>query len=191
MVARVVARVGGDGRHLPSVPDLPEPDLLAELVGVHDHGEDVHAGLGHRLSGAPGYAVSLGDDLGLSGRYDVPPVGVDADAEHTGVKGPQFVRVEEPQARVVGDEGVQLGVRVVGLEHVEAWSVVGVQRVTGLRRVIEALRTNEREKDYEATPSLRFILFFHYYSRVVRGCWSGDFLFFGGRPNYRHCGYAV
>lgn len=106
---------------------------------MHDHGEHIDAAVRYRLTGAVGDAVALGDHLGLARRYDVPPVRVDADAENAGVMGAQSVGVEETQAAAVADEGVQLRVGVVGLQHVVARPRVRIERVSGLRRIIKAL----------------------------------------------------
>lgn len=186
LVAWIVAGIRGDGRQLPAVPDLPQPDLLAQLVRVHDHREDVHPVVGHRCSGAPRDAVALRDDLRLARRYDVPPVRVDADAQHAGVVGAQLVGVVELEARVVDDEVVELGIGVVGLQHVEARPGVGVQRVAGLGGIIEALRKRQRRFDV-----VLFWPLFYMATLVV----SLSPLDFSGqvraRSNYRYCIHAV
>lgn len=106
---------------------------------MHDHGEHVNAAVRYRLAGAIGDAVAFGDYLGLAGRYYMPPVRVDANAEDTGVMAAQSIGVEKTQATAVADEGVQLRVRVVGLQHVVARPRVRIERISGLRRIIKAL----------------------------------------------------
>lgn len=106
---------------------------------MHDHGEHVNAAVRYRLGGAIGDAVALGDHLRLTGRYYMPPVRVDANAEDTGVMAAQSIRIEKTQAAAVADEGVQLRVRVVGLQHVVARPRVRIECVSGLRRIIKAL----------------------------------------------------
>ena len=113
---------------------------------MHDDGKDVHAVIRYRGASTPGDAMSLRHYFRLPRRYDVTPVGVDSNAEYTRVVGAQLIGVEEPQTRAVGDEVVQHRVRVVRLEHVVARPGVRVQRVAGLRWIIEALRGGETEK---------------------------------------------
>lgn len=48
-------------------------------------GEDVDTAGGQGLLSAVGHAVSLGDDTTLAGRYDVLPIGIDADAQNARV----------------------------------------------------------------------------------------------------------
>ena len=116
-------------------------------MGVHDHGEHVNAAVRYRLTGAIGDAVALGDHLRLAGRYYVPPVRIDANTEDTSVMAAQSIGIEKTQAAAVADEGVQLRVRVVSLQHVVARPRVRIERVSGLRRIIKALVRQKREKE--------------------------------------------
>lgn len=145
LIIRIVVGVGGDRRQLLAGPYLPQANLPAELVGVHDHGEHIDAAVRYRLIGAIGDAVALGDHFGLTRGYDVPPVRVDADTENAGVMGAQSVGVEKTQTAAVADEGVQLRVGVVGLQHVVARPHVRIERVSGLRRIIKALARRRGE----------------------------------------------
>lgn len=70
----------------------------------------------------------------------MPPVRIDANAQDAGVVGTQLVRVMQTQAGAVADERVHLRVHVVRFQHVVAWPRVRIERVAGLRRIIEALR---------------------------------------------------
>jgi len=153
LIIGIVVGVGGDRRQLLAGADLPQADLPAELVGVHDDGEHVDAAVRYRLTGAIGDAVALGDHLWLTWRYYVPPVRIDADAENAGVVSAQAIRVEESQAAAVADEGVQLRVGVVGLQHEVARPRVRIERVSSLRRIIKALRTQEEAMDYAEAGS--------------------------------------
>lgn len=124
-------------------------------MGVHDHGEYVDAAIRYRLTSAFGDAVALGDHLGLTRRYYVPPVRIDADAKDAGIVDAQPIGVEETQAAAVADEGVHLRIRVVGLQHVVARPRVRIERVSGLRRIIKALAKEERREtmDYAGAGS--------------------------------------
>ena len=84
--------------------------------------------------------MTFGDHLWLARRYDVPPVRIDANAQDAGVVGTQLVRVMQTQAGAVADERVHLRVHVVRFQHVVAWPRVRIERVAGLRRIIETLR---------------------------------------------------
>lgn len=112
---------------------------------MHDHGEHVDAGVRYRLAGTVGDAVALGDHLVLAWRYDVPPVRVDADTEYAGVMDAHLLGVEETQSAAVADEGVQLRVRVVRLQHVVVRPAGRIERVSGLRRIIKALAQRKGE----------------------------------------------
>lgn len=119
---------------------------------MHDDGEYVDAAVGYRVPGAVRDAVTFGHHLRLAWRYDVPPIGVDADAQDPGVVGAQLVRVMQTQPGTVAYERVHLRIRVVGLEHVVARSRVRIQRVAGLGRVIEPLR---KEKPWRTRSIMR------------------------------------
>lgn len=121
-------------------------------MGMHDDGEYVDAAVGYRVPGAVRDAVTFRHNLRLAWRYDVPPVGVDTDAEDAGVVGAQLVRVMQTQAGTVAYERVHLRIRVVGLEHVVARPRVRIQRVAGLGRVIEPLR---KEKPWRTRSIMR------------------------------------
>lgn len=143
LIARIVIGVRGNGWQLLARSYLPQSDLPPQLMRMHDNGEYVDAAVRYRVPGAVRDAVTLGHHLRLAWRYDVPPVGVDADAQDAGVVGAQLVRVMQTQTGTVAYERVHLRIGVVGLEHVVARTGVRIQRVTGLGRVIEPLREEE------------------------------------------------
>lgn len=143
LIARIVIGVGRNGWQLLARSYLPQSDLPPQLMRMHDDGEYVDAAVRYRVPGAVRDAVTLGHHLRLAWRYDVPPVGVDADAQDAGVVGAQLVRVMQTQTGTVAYERVHLGIGVVGLEHVVARTGVRIQRVAGLGRVIEPLREEE------------------------------------------------
>ena len=57
-------------------------------------GKDVDAARRQGLLSAVGDAVSFGDDFALPRRYDVLPIGIDADTQHARVVMPKKKRVE-------------------------------------------------------------------------------------------------
>lgn len=111
---------------------------------MHDDGEYVDAAVGNGLSGTVGDAMTFGDHFGLSGWYDVPPVRVDADAKDTSVVGTQPICIMQTQPGAVDDGSVLLWVRVQRFQHVETRTRAWIERVTSLRRVIEALRAKRQ-----------------------------------------------
>lgn len=125
-----------------AVPDLPQPDLLAHVAGLHHDGEYVDPGSRERPLGALFDAMSLGNDLLLARRNDVTPVGLNTNRQDTGVVLPQGRRVVQPQAGVVHPgahvDRVALEAHVVRFHHVEA-GLVRVQRVASFQREGETL----------------------------------------------------
>lgn len=109
---------------------------------VHDNREYVNPVHGYRGLGAPRDTVTLGDDLRLTRWYDVPPVGIYAHAQHAGVVIAQPVGVKQPHSRIVGNESVELRIRVVGLQHEVPGTSEGLEGIAGLGRVVETLGTD-------------------------------------------------
>lgn len=139
LVVRIVASVRCDRWHFLSGSYLPQSDFSSELMSVHYNSEHINTALRYGLAGAVGDAVTLGHDFTLARWYDVSPIRIYADAEDPGVMFPRTIGVDQSQSRAVGYESIELGIRVVGLEHVKARPRYRVQRVSGLRWIVETL----------------------------------------------------
>lgn len=84
----------------------------------------------------------------------MPPVRVDADAEDSGVVAAQPIGIKETEAAAIADEGVQLRIRIVGLQHVVARPREWIERVSGLRRIIKALARGERRETMDYAEAM-------------------------------------
>uniref|UniRef100_A0A182QA75 Uncharacterized protein n=1 Tax=Anopheles farauti TaxID=69004 RepID=A0A182QA75_9DIPT len=101
--ALIIVRVAivRDRQQFLPVSYLAQLDLPTDLVRSHHDGKDVDTIVRERSLGALAHTVSLGHDVLLAGRYDVPPVWVHPDGKDARILSAKAAGVEQPKARVV------------------------------------------------------------------------------------------